>query len=200
MGVEVGEKMVSQQHLEAGWRFSRCSPGWEVVLVLHHRNNRSLLPSQTGRPRPVTPTNKNTYQTNWVFTWIIWGRNAKHSQGSWEHSHEGKRSQYFPNMIGRLGKKSLSLETDVLCAIEKGWLRGRGVGREEWGCVLSWQQPQEDHGGKNSWRRQACSLCSPRCSDCTMLGIGNHSSLFFSLSAERFGYSLQYIRKILFSS
>ena len=26
-------------------------------------------------------------------------------------------------MIGRLGKKSLSLETDVLCAVEKGWLR-----------------------------------------------------------------------------
>ena len=24
-------------------------------------------------------------------------------------------------MIGRLEKKSLSLETDVLCAIEKGW-------------------------------------------------------------------------------
>lgn len=38
-------------------------------------------------------------------------------------------------------------------------------------------------------------------SDCTMRGIGNHSSLFFfSLSAVRFGYSLQYIRKILFSS
>lgn len=64
MGVEVGEKMVSQQHLEAGRRFSRCSPSWEVVLVLHHQINRSLPLSQTGRPKPVTPTNENTYQTN----------------------------------------------------------------------------------------------------------------------------------------
>lgn len=107
----------------------------------------------------------------------------------------------FPVWLADWEKKSLSLETDVLCAVEEGWLRGRGVGREERGCALSWQQPQEDHGGKDSRCKQACPLCSPRCSDCTMRGIGNHSSLFFfSLSAVRFGYSLQYIRKILFSS
>lgn len=71
-----------------------------------------------------------------------------------------------------------------------------GAGGEGPGHALSWQPPQEGHGGKSSQCGQACPPCSPRCSDCTRLGTGKPR--FTLLSALRFGYSSQQIRKILF--
>lgn len=87
----------------------------------------------------------------------------------------------FPVLLADWKKKVPFLEDGCPVCNREGM---REAGREGPGNTLSWQWPQEDYGRKNSQRQQACPPWSPGRSDCTMLGTGNHSSLFFFLQQE----------------
>lgn len=143
----------------------------------HHHIDSSLLFLQTARPKPVTQQVKTF--TNRLLSTVGIYTNDLTKEMRWAL----RRAENIPMKVSVASIFPIRLADWKKVPFLEDWCpvcnkEGIGeVGREGLGHAPSWQLPEDDHSRKNSQCWQACPLRSPRRSDCTMLGTGNHSSL-----------------------
>lgn len=141
------------------------------LAVLQARKPLALLPSihMDGEPGPTGHSNK-------------WQELPTNSEAHWVCTQ--KKRVGLPGGLnalpGRFSMASTFLEDYVLCAREKG--QGKG-GEEDRVLPVAGDSHRRTVAGRTASvdRPAVCPPWSPRGSDCTMLGTGNHSSLFLFL-------------------